>query len=221
MTFIDVLVSPFVWVVDALLDTVQFLLGLIIALPILLFKLATRGPKYLSHPLHLWNTLSPLPFGAHLFSCIIGAIATYTASISPRVVSLTSTSAVVRMTERPWLRNPFASIHAVALINLAECASGLAVLSGLPKDVRGIPVGISMKYDKKSRGRITATCELNLPQFEGETDYNAVSTLKDAAGDVVAVATVQWKLRKSTPKTAAASSSSSSSSADKSGKKKK
>eukprot|EP01136_Pigoraptor_vietnamica_P034654 Opistho-1_new@98880 len=218
MAITDVLLSPPIWVFDCLLDTLQFLVALLVALPVLLFELVTKGPAHLAQPLNLWRTLSPLPLGAHLFSCFVGATATYTASISPRVVSLTNRTCEVRMSERPWLRNPFSSVHAIALANLAECASGLVMLSAMPRDVRGIPTAVSVKYSKKARGVITAKCDVTLPQVEGDVDFDAVSTLTDAKGDVVAVGTVQWRLSK---RPSSASASASASAAGKTADKKK
>ena len=143
-----------------------------------------------------WTRLSPLPGGRWLFSRLVDWMAPYTGSIRARVEELRAGYARVSIRERRALRNPFRSIHAVALMNLAEEASGLATLYGLPAGSRGIVTGLSMEYEKKARGTITAVCDTSPPATvqEEPVPHVAVVTLRDAAGDVVAVGRATWTL---------------------------
>lgn len=143
-----------------------------------------------------WQRLSTLPGGRWLFSRMIDLIAPYTGSIRARVEELGPGHARVSLRERRALRNPFRSVHAVALINLAEEASGLATLYALPDGVRGIITKLECEYRKKARGKITATCD-TLPPTEIPAEpipHVAEVTLTDEAGEVVAVAKATWTL---------------------------
>jgi acyl-coenzyme A thioesterase PaaI-like protein len=88
-------------------------------------------------------------------------------------------------------------VHAVALVNLAEVASGTAMLTALPPGTRGIVTGLSMTYLKKARGTLTAECRCNVPTINGERKYDVHADVRDESGDVVATATVHWLLRSS------------------------
>ena len=83
----------------------------------------------------------------------------------------------------------------MALANLAEMASGLAVLVGLPPNVQGIVTGFSITYLKKARGRLTAECRVSGLDVTTEREYEAPVAITDPQGDVVARATARWRLR--------------------------
>lgn len=143
-----------------------------------------------------WKRLSRVPFGRALFSWMIGRTAPYTATIRARVVELGPGFSRWEMKDRPRVRNHLDSVHAVALVNLAEVTSGTAMLTALPPGTRGIVTGLSIEYLKKARGRLVAECRCDVPSVSGETRYDVHSVVKDEAGDEVARATVQWLLRK-------------------------
>lgn len=146
-----------------------------------------------------WNRLQALPFGKRLFSWAVGRTAPYTGSIGGVYTAVRPGFARVELADRHAVRNHLASVHAVALVNLAEMTSGVALMTALPPGVRGIVIGLSIEYHKKARGRLVCECSADVPpavaasMFDSLThDVHAVIT--DAAGDVVAAATVHWRL---------------------------
>jgi acyl-coenzyme A thioesterase PaaI-like protein len=144
-----------------------------------------------------WRRLSPLPFGPTLFSLVIGNIAPYTGTMGARVQELGPGYSRWTLRERRRVRNHLRSIHAVALVNLAEVTSGTAMLMALPPGTRGIVTGLSISYLKKARGTVTAECRCTVPPVSGEMSFDVHATVTDHSGDVVAKATVTWLLARS------------------------
>ena len=140
----------------------------------------------------LWDRLAPLPGGARLFSLALGRLAPYTGSVHPRVRELRAGYARVEMRDRRAVRNHLRSVHAIALMNLAEVTSGLALLYALPADARAILTRLTIDFVKKARGTLTAEAALDPPDTTERREYEFESTIRDAAGEVVAVARATW-----------------------------
>ncbi len=141
-----------------------------------------------------WNRLAKLPGGRRLFGVLLGRMAPYTGSIRPRIRVLRPGHAEVELRDRRRVRNHLRSIHAIALVNLGEVTSGLAMLAGLPPDARGIVTRLEIDYLKKARGTLTATCDCEPPSTSAEQEVDVVAHLRDRAGDVVAVTKARWKI---------------------------
>lgn len=142
-----------------------------------------------------WRTLSRLPGGRWLFNRILARIVPYSGTVRPRVHGLEPGRAVVSIRDRRRLRNHLGSVHAIALANLGELASGLAMTLSLPEDVRGIPIRLEIDYHKKARGTITAEGRAAPPPaITDDIEDPAVATLTDEAGEVVAEVAVTWRL---------------------------
>src|SRR5512134_1302602 len=120
----------------------------------------------------LWRRLAPLPGGTRLFSWALGRMAPYTGSIHPHVVALEPGYARVEISDRRAVRNHLRSVHAVALVNLAEAATGL-----------------SIEYLRKARGRLVAESRCAVPAVTTDAEYEAHATITDATGQTVARAT--------------------------------
>ena len=141
-----------------------------------------------------WRRLSAWPGGRWLFSKLLGWQVPYSGSVSPRVLLLEPGHVRVRIVERRALRQHLGSVHAIALMNVAELASGLAMLGALPSGMRGIVTKIGIEYTKKARGVLVAESRCTVAPDLPEGEYDFTSEVTDAAGDVVARATVTWKL---------------------------
>jgi acyl-coenzyme A thioesterase PaaI-like protein len=141
-----------------------------------------------------WSRLSPLPGGKWLFSRLLGFMNPYSGAVGGRVEVLEPGRAVVTLADRRGVRNHLDSVHAVALCNVAEMASGLAMLAALPPGARGIVTNISITYLKKARGLLTAESRITLPDVTVDGEHRFTSAVTDAAGDEVASAVVTWKL---------------------------
>ncbi len=142
--------------------------------------------------LRLWRTLGPLPGGKWVFGFLLGLRVPYTGTIRPRVLELRPGYARVSMRDRRAVRNHLHSIHAVALANLAEVTSGLAMIVGLPAGARSIVTEFSIEYLKKARGPLEAECTTPIIDASSEQEHAIESVVRDAAGDVVARARARW-----------------------------
>jgi acyl-coenzyme A thioesterase PaaI-like protein len=141
-----------------------------------------------------WNRLRNLPGGKTLFRYLLGRRVPYTGTISPEVMELEPGRVRVGMRDRPRLRNHLQSVHAVALTNLGELATGLAVTSSLPRSARGIPTGFSIDFLKKARGRIEAHCSTEIESSDQERDVDVHADLLDEGGDTVARFKARWRV---------------------------
>jgi acyl-coenzyme A thioesterase PaaI-like protein len=151
---------------------------------------ASPGAKILD----AWRRLSPLPGGKTAFSIALGRMAPYTGTIGARCQELRPGYSRWALRERRRVRNHLASVHAVALVNLAEVTSGTAMLVTLGGGVRGIVTGLAIEYVKKARGVLTAECHCDIAPVVATREEPVHSVIRDGSGDVVARAEVRWLL---------------------------
>lgn len=144
--------------------------------------------------LTLWNRLNGIPGGRYLFNRLLAWRVPYTSSIKSQVMELRPGYCKTRLPDRRRIRNHLNSIHAIALVNLGEMTSGLALLTGLQSDARGIVINISTEYFKKARGTLVAECSCNIPLINDDLDFKVETHIVDADNEQVAMTTTIWRL---------------------------
>lgn len=139
-----------------------------------------------------WQRVQKLPGGRGLFSYLLRRRVPYSGTIKAHIEDLSAGYARVRMADRRRLRNHLRSIHAVAMTNLGELSSGLAMSAAMPDSLRGIPVQFTVEFLKKARGEIVAEGRAPLPEIDQPREYEVEAILEDESGDRVARFTARW-----------------------------
>ncbi len=140
-----------------------------------------------------WSRLSGVPGGRWLFSRLFGLAVPYSGGVRPSIRDLSPGRAVIAIDDRRAVRNHLDSIHAIALTNLAEMTTGLALGFGLPEGMRTILVRVECAFVRKARGTVTAVCEAPVYTRVVEEEVALESVLTNAAGDVVAKGRAVWR----------------------------
>ena len=133
--------------------------------------------------------------GNFLFSKMIGMRIPYSGSIGATVLELSDGHAKIELKDRRAVRNHLNCIHAIALVNLGELCTGLAVFHKLDGKAKGIVTGLRIEYLKKARGTITATADVAIPQDPGKHEFEVAGELRDASGETVARVWAQWQVK--------------------------
>ncbi len=139
----------------------------------------------------LWDRLHMVPGGTRLFSSLVGQAAPYTGSVGAQVQELRRGYCRASMTDRRKVRNHLNSVHAIALVNLAELTGNLAVSYSMPDDARFIVSGLSIDYVKTARGPITGECHCPIPDNNEKKTYEVPVVLSNSDGEEVARATLK------------------------------
>lgn len=139
-----------------------------------------------------WNSAKKLPLGKDLFNFILGRTVPYSASIGAKVQELTPGHVRINLQDRRKVRNHLHSIHAIALMNLGELATGLAGLTALENEAKSIVVKLSMEYHKKARGKLLATADVEPFTVLEKSERIIEGRITDEENDLVAVCQATW-----------------------------
>lgn len=151
---------------------------------------STPGTRLLS----LWRRLKSWPAGEWIFARIFSYTVPYSGSVRPRIRVLEPGHAAVEIPDIRANRQHLGSVHAIALMNVAEMASGLAMMAGLPPTIRGIVTSLQMTYHKKARGTIRAVSRVTVPNVTTDQDFEVIAECFDPSGTLVATGRVTWRL---------------------------
>ena len=141
-----------------------------------------------------WGILKDKPMGKAIFSRMIGFLVPYTGTLGAQVDELAYGRAKIYLAHKRKVSNHLNSIHAVALINLAEMSSGLGLLFSLPDDARGILKGLSISYEKKAKGQVYSEVNFDPPKTNERTDFEITVNIKDASDTLCATAKALWRI---------------------------
>lgn len=130
----------------------------------------------------------------------------FVAHLGLQITSLERGEAVVRLPERSELTNHVGSQHAGALFTVAEMASGAAFVSAFAErlgEVTPLARRAEISYEKVARGAIEASAKLGIDpeaalaalDTDGKVVFACDVELRNAAGEKVATATVDWHVR--------------------------
>lgn len=144
--------------------------------------------------LSLWRRLDEVPGGRWLFHRILWRQVPYSGSTGARIVALEPGRTVIELPDRRRVRNHLRSIHALALANVGELASGIAMLTALPPGVRGIVVRMDVEFTKKARGTVRASSRVEVPEVREPLEHAVAAEMRDAEDEPVARVRVVWRL---------------------------
>jgi acyl-coenzyme A thioesterase PaaI-like protein len=146
--------------------------------------------------LTLWQRLGTSTLGRRLYSRLFSHMVPYSGTIRPLIEEISPGRARVTLKERRQLKNHLNSIHAIALANLGELASGLALIAALPTSTQGIVTRLEIDYVKKARGSLHALGKAQVPETIPEPiTLQAHATIFNSDGENVATLTAHWQLR--------------------------
>ena len=139
-----------------------------------------------------WQRLAGIPGGKWLFSRLLGRFVPYTGTLGARIEVLEPGHCVVRLRDRRKVRNHLRSVHAMALANLGEMSTGLALMNSLPDNARGILKGFKVEYLKKARGPLLAECHCEIPDGNAACEIEVRCDIRNTSRDIVAAARALW-----------------------------
>lgn len=139
----------------------------------------------MSKALQIYTMLSKLPYGNRIASKAVTLKAPYFSTIKPVITSLKPGSCTIEMRERRSIHNHIGTVHAIAMCNLCELTMGLALEATIPSDLRWIAKGMSVRYLKKGKGKLTGTSLVDKNALQpGDVDIPVEIT--NLAGETVA-----------------------------------
>jgi hypothetical protein len=152
------------------------------------------------HILQVYNNCLKYPFGKGIFSFLYCYKVPYFLTIAPMVQEIRPGHASISLKQKWILHNMIKSVHAIAVCNLVEACMGLVTEATLPSDLRWIPMGMEIAYEKKSYGKLTAHSDIDPNTFFKLEKYPGPVfvpvKVKNESGETVTTAKVKLWISK-------------------------
>ncbi len=144
----------------------------------------------------LWNRSKNFPGGKHFVSKAIGFAVPYTGTLGAWVAEVRPGHVEVVLPDRRKVRNYLNSVHAMALANVGEFASGLSLHTLLNSEQRAILVSFKIEFLKKARGELRAISDSKLSKSDPKASFEEwiQADIQNKQGEVVARVHAQWKV---------------------------
>lgn len=142
--------------------------------------------------LELSDFFSRLPFGHKLRNRFIKKTIRFSRQIDCNVEHLLPGHCITSISESLRIQNEHYAIHESAIASMAEHASRLALLTGLPENATANLTTFSIQHLKPAHGKLLAECRAELPERHVAKEYQLLITVKDAAETTVARAAASW-----------------------------
>ena len=146
--------------------------------------------------LKTYNNLKDKPFGKWMFSKAVSWTAPYFRTVNPTVIELRDKYGKVKMKKRWSVTNHIGTVHAIAMCNLAEYVAGMTIEASIPKHLRWIPAGMEVKYLKKAETNLTASCTLEIDDWDKVRDCIIHVPVLDDNGQTVFTADINMYVSK-------------------------
>lgn len=140
--------------------------------------------------LGIWNRAKGSGLKRKFFSYMVCRQAPYFSTIRPTFEVLEPGRAEVTMKNRRAVHNHIATVHAIAMCNLAELAAGTMTEVSIPASMRWLPKGMTVRYVRKAESDLRAVATLPAIEEGVAADVPAQVEIRDAAGHVVCEATI-------------------------------
>lgn len=204
---VDGTLSFLLWPFVMVLCYIRFWLSFIICLPWIIYAMAI-GKSFAAF-IDFYDILRkvPLGLGKYTYGGFVGFFSPNNCLFSPIIQKFDSRGIVATQSNWWWHRNPFGSMHAICLTNMAEYISAVAMMGAFQQmgNVRGIPVNINVTFHSKCKGTAMAVLSLKPEEIKegknGEADtWNNHICIFDPSGKMCAEVDVLWTLSKVTKK---------------------
>lgn len=127
--------------------------------------------------LALYNKCVTKPMGKKIFSKLLCMKAPYFGSIKPLFEELRPGYCEVSLKKRRAVTNHIGTVHAIAMCNACELAGGVMTDVSIPKNMRWIPKGMTVRYLQKAETDLRAVAKIPSEHTWSDVGHDFVTTV--------------------------------------------